>query len=85
MFLFVLPLTNVWYNAKKRTGGAQTNNQFLQAGVVDKVILNYNPVIFNQGIGVFEGDFIEQKLTLEQMKQEQQGIVQIHYQVEKEK
>lgn len=67
------------------SGGAQTNNQFLQAGVVDKVILNYNPVIFNQGIGVFEGDFIEQKLTLEQVKQEQQGIVQIHYQVEKEK
>ena len=57
----------------------------MQAGVVDKVILNYNPVIFNQGIGVFEGDFIEQKLTLEQVKQEQQGIVQIHYQVEKEK
>jgi len=61
------------------SGGATTNNQFFQAGVVNRLILNYNPVIQNQGIGLFDGELLEQKLKLEKIKQEQDGIVQIHY------
>lgn len=65
------------------SGGAKTNNLFFQAGVVDKLILNYNPVIINQGIGLFDGELIEQKLELEKIKQEQEGIVQVHYWIKK--
>lgn len=67
------------------SGGAKTNNTFLQANVVNRLILNYNPVVFNQGIGLFDGKWLEQKLELEKIKQEQNGIVQVHYRIKKNK
>lgn len=63
------------------SGGATTNNKFLKAGVVDKIILNYNPYVINEGIGLFDGDFFENKLELKKVVREQEGIVQVHYKV----
>lgn len=65
------------------SGGARTNNEFLKRNVVDKIILNYNPYVINKGIGLFDGEFFENKLELERIMEEQQGIVQVHYKVVK--
>ncbi len=66
------------------SGGAKTNNSFFKANIVDRVILNYNPVIINTGIQLFEGEDFKKKLILEKVVQEQEGIVQVHYQVEQD-
>lgn len=65
------------------SGGARTNNEFLVKGVVDKLIVNYNPYVINKGIGLYDGEFFESKLQLIKVVEEQDGIVQIHYKVVK--
>lgn len=65
------------------SGGANTNNKFMERNIVDELILNYNPYVLNKGIKLFEGDYFEKKLELIGIKKEQQGIVQIHYGIKK--
>lgn len=63
------------------SGGARINNAFMERGIVNKIILNYNPYILNKGIPLFEGNYSENKLKLENVIKEKDGIVQVHYSV----
>ena len=65
------------------SGGANINNLFLKNNLVDNIIINYNPYVINKGINLFEGEFLERKLSLDKVVNEQEGIVQIWYNVEK--
>ena len=65
------------------SGGASVNNAFMEKGMVDKIILNYNPFVLNKGIPLFQGNYFENRLQLEKVVKEQDGIVQVHYRVEK--
>lgn len=65
------------------SGGASINNAFMEKGMVDKIILNYNPFVLNKGIPLFQGNYFENRLQLEKVVKEQDGIVQVHYRVEK--
>lgn len=63
------------------SGGASVNNAFMEKGVVDEVILNYNPFLLNKGIPLFQGKYFENRLQLKEVVKEQDGIVQVHYRV----
>ena len=63
------------------SGGATINNAFMEKGIVDKIILNYNPFILNKGIPLFKGNYFENKLKLEKVINEKDDIVQVHYSV----
>ena len=63
------------------SGGATINNAFMEKGIVDNIILNYNPFILNKGIPLFKGNYFENKLKLEKIVKEKDDIVQVHYSV----
>lgn len=63
------------------SGGASVNNAFMEKGIVDEVILNYNPFLLNKGIPLFQGKYFENRLQLKEVVKEQDGIVQVHYRV----
>lgn len=63
------------------SGGASVNNAFMEKGIVDNIILNYNPFILNKGIPIFKGNYFENKLKLEKIVKEKEDIVQVHYSV----
>ena len=65
------------------SGGAYTNNEFMNKNIVDEIILNYNPYLFNKGIPLFEGNYFERELELIDVVNEQEGIIQIRYKVNK--
>lgn len=44
-------------------GGASIYTLFLQAGVVDRLLLTYEPVLFGQGVSLFSAE-VDAKLTL---------------------
>ena len=60
-------------------GGATINNAFMEKGIVDDIILNYNPFVLNKGIPLFKGNYFENRLKLEKVVEEKENIVQIHY------
>lgn len=63
------------------SGGATINNAFMEKGIVDNIILNYNPFVLNKGIPLFTGDYFENKLNLVKVVKEKDDIVQVHYNV----
>ena len=63
------------------SGGATINNAFMEEGIVDNIILNYNPFILNKGIPLFKGNYFENKLKLEKIVKEKDDIVQVHYSI----
>ena len=65
------------------SGGATINNAFMEKGIVDNIILNYNPYVLNKGIPLFEGNYFENKLKLEKIIKEKEDIVQVHYSIVK--
>lgn len=65
------------------SGGATVNNAFMEKGIVDNIILNYNPFILNKGIPLFKGNYFENKLKLEKIIKEKENIVQVHYSIVK--
>lgn len=69
------------YNKLFISGGATINNEFIEKGLVDNIILNYNPYVLNKGIPLFVGNYFENKLELEKVINEKEGITQIHYKV----
>lgn len=66
------------------SGGAKTNTDFLKQGVVDEVIINYNPVIVTDGINLFTEEDLIKKLKLKNIIREKEDLVQIRYDVKKE-
>ena len=65
------------------SGGANVNNAFMKKGIVDNIILNYNPFVLNKGIPLFKGEDFENKLKLEKVIKEKEDIVQAHYSIVK--
>ncbi len=65
------------------SGGAHINTLFIQNDLVNDIIINYNPVVLNQGINLFEGEYFEKKLTFWKIKQEKEDIIQVWYKVKK--
>lgn len=65
------------------SGGATINNAFMEKGIVDEIILNYNPFVLNKGIPLFKGTYFENKLKLEKIIKEKDDIVQVHYSIVK--
>lgn len=63
------------------SGGARTNTMFMKEGIVNEVIINYNPYVLNKGINLFLGDFFEKKLVLDKVIREQESILQVWYKV----
>lgn len=63
------------------SGGASINNAFMEKGIVDNIILNYNPFVLNNGIPLFKGNYFENKLKLEKVVKEKEDIIQVHYSV----
>ena len=63
------------------SGGATVNNAFMEKGIVNNIILNYNPYILNKGIPLFKGEYFENKLKLEKVIKEKEDIVQVHYNI----
>lgn len=63
------------------SGGAHTNTLFLENNLANRIIINYNPYLLTKGINLFEGKYLEKELQLEKVVKEEEGIVQIWYQV----
>ena len=63
------------------SGGAKTNNEFMKKGIVDTLILNYNPYVLNKGINLFDGEEFEYKLNLQEIRKEKDGIIQVKYSI----
>ncbi len=63
------------------SGGATINNAFMEKGIVNNIILNYNPFVLSKGIPLFTGTYFENKLKLEKVLKEKDDIVQIHYSI----
>lgn len=61
--------------------GGDVIRQFLQASLIDELILSVVPVLLGSGIRLFEGDGIEQALELVGTKHWVNGMVQSHYRV----
>ncbi len=60
-------------------GGATVNTAFIQANLIDEIILNIEPVVIGKGIPLFAASDFEKKLSLKEMKQLDNGIVQLRY------
>lgn len=65
------------------SGGPTLNTAFIKAGLVDEIILNYNPTILSNGIKLFSKSDFELKLKLEGVKELSSDIVQMRYSVVK--
>ncbi len=63
------------------SGGPTLNTTFIKAGLVDEIILNYNPTILADGIKLFSESDFELKLKLEEVKELSSDIVQMRYSV----
>ncbi|EMS33956.1 Dihydrofolate reductase [Mariniradius saccharolyticus AK6] len=64
-------------------GGAKTVHRFLEAGLLDELIVSFVPVLLGDGIRLFQAGFPEQKLELIRSRSYPSGLVQVHYRVVK--
>jgi dihydrofolate reductase len=65
------------------TGGATINSAFMQKNLVDEIIVNVNPFVLGEGIGIFSESNFENNLELVTVKKLREGIVQLRYKVVK--
>ena len=72
---------NLNYEKLFVSGGASINNAFMKKRIVNNIILNYNPILLNKGIPLFNGDYFENKLKKKKIVREKEDIVQVHYSV----
>ncbi len=73
-------LKNKDYSEVAICGGSSIYTQFLQAGLIDKMYLTLEPVVFGQGVGLFNGE-IEAKLTLVETKNLSEYTLLLEYDV----
>lgn len=62
-------------------GGANTNRQFLKAGLVDEIYLTIEPIIFGKGIPLIDDAELDLKLSLIENRQLNENTVLLHYKV----
>ncbi len=65
------------------TGGSTVNSAFAEKGLIDEVILDVNPSILGEGIPVFSPTDFELSLELIEAEKINDGIVELHYRVQK--
>lgn len=70
------PGKNIWL-----IGGGQLNTHFLNAGLIDEIILTYIPVILGSGIPLFATGAQERILKVTESKQYPNGFVQVRINV----
>jgi dihydrofolate reductase len=61
-------------------GGTQIYTMFMKAGVVDKLYLTIEPIIFGQGLSLF-GDEFSNELTLLNETKTEKGTLMLEYKV----
>lgn len=61
-------------------GGSSVYFQFIQAGLVDELYLTIEPVLFGQGVALFNGT-LDLKLELKETKQLNDNTLQLVYKV----
>jgi dihydrofolate reductase len=62
-------------------GGAEMATAFMQAGLVNEIILVVEPVVFGSGLPLFKGSEFEYKLSLTDVEKLNDHTVQLHYAV----
>ena len=60
-------------------GGAFINGAFLQAGLIDEIMLTIEPRIFGEGLNLFSGIDCDIALSLISIKQLNQNVISLHY------
>lgn len=60
-------------------GGAEIVNALMNKHLIDEYIISIIPIFLGEGIRLFKGDFLEQKLELLSCKSFPSGLVQVHY------
>ncbi|WP_013320380.1 dihydrofolate reductase family protein [Gloeothece verrucosa] len=67
---------NLWL-----VGGGQMNTLFLNANLLDEIIISIHPVILGEGIPLFAGNPQEKKLQLIKHQSFESGLIQITYKI----
>lgn len=62
-------------------GGGITNTEFLNANLIDYLVLSVHPIILGQGISLFANTDIDKKLSLIETKKLDEDLVQLKYRV----
>jgi len=62
-------------------GGSNTNMQFLQAGLVDEIVLSVHPLLIGNGLKIFGDSPLDTQLELVSAKSINNELVQIIYNV----
>lgn len=62
-------------------GGGKLNTGFLEAGLVDEIYVDIEPIIFGKGKPIFAPGNFENKLKLLETKMLSPDEIQLHYQV----
>ncbi len=64
-------------------GGSHTNATFIQAGLIDKVIISVHPLFLGSGMPIFAGTELLQKLHFDMVEQMDGGLIKLYYTVNK--
>ena len=64
-------------------GGAQIANLFLNSGQIGEIILTIAPVLLGDGVDLFSTEFPKKSLILKQSTEFDNGMVQLHYRLER--
>ena len=74
-------LANKGYHSAILGGGAGTNAAFLEAGLVDEILITVEPKIFGKGMNFTEGKDLDINLELLEVNELGDNAVQLRYQV----
>lgn len=64
-------------------GGGRVNGAFIQDNLVDEVLLSVHPLIFGEGIKIFEHFGKQVDLDFVGSTEMEEGLVQLHYKIKK--
>lgn len=64
-------------------GGGHLNASFMQAGLVDEIVLDVHPYLLSEGTKLFEGAVAASELELQEFKPLNDQILQVRYLVKK--
>jgi len=79
----VSSLSEKGYQEVVLIGGAKTASEFMHAGLIDEIYFDVEPVLFGNGLPVFDDVAFEHKLALVTAKKLNENTLQLHYQVRK--
>lgn len=71
------------YSEVVLVGGGRLNDSFMQAGLIDEMILTIHPLILGDGIKLFEGVKINYELSLLNKEDLAEGLVRVTYKINK--